>query len=84
MRPVADQAIAKPLLIVDDDKELCSLLAERLGEDGYVVHAVHDAREGLERAISGADSLVILDVMLPHKGGMQILRNYARNLRFRY
>ena len=71
---MTDQAIAKPLLIVDDDKELCKLLAERLGEDGYVVHAVHDGREGLELATSGDYSLVILDVMLPHKGGMQVLK----------
>jgi DNA-binding response OmpR family regulator len=74
MRPVTDQAIAKPLLIVDDDKELCNLLAERLGEDGYVVHAVHDGIEGLDRATSGDYSLVILDVMLPYKGGMQVLK----------
>src|SRR3984957_17448748 len=74
MRQVTDQQIPKPLLIVDDDKELCALLAERLAEDGFIVHAVHDGREGLERAASGAYSLVILDVMLPHKGGIQLLR----------
>lgn len=74
MRTVSGQATTKPLLIVDDDKELCALLAERLGEDGFVVHAVHDGREGLDRAASGAYTLVILDVMLPHKGGMQVLK----------
>ena len=71
---MSDQAVAKPLLIVDDDKELCTLLAERLSEDGFSVHAVHDGREGLDRAASGAYALVILDVMLPHKGGMQVLK----------
>lgn len=71
---MTEQATAKPLLIVDDDKELCNLLTERLGEDGFVVHAVYDGKEGLERAASGAYCLVILDVMLPHKGGMQVLK----------
>src|SRR5580698_945946 len=74
MRQVTDQQIPKPLLIVDDDKELCALLAERLAEDDFIVHAVHDGREGLERATSGTYSLVVLDVMLPHKGGIQVLR----------
>ncbi len=69
-----DQVAPKPLLIVDDDTDLCALLTERLAEDGFVVHAVHEGREGLERAASGAYCLVILDVMLPHKGGMQVLK----------
>jgi DNA-binding response OmpR family regulator len=63
-----------PLLIVDDDTELCALLTERLAEEGFVLHAVHDGREGLERAGSGGYSLVILDVMLPRMGGMEVLR----------
>jgi DNA-binding response OmpR family regulator len=63
-----------PLLIVDDDTELCALLTERLAEEGFVLHAVHDGREGLERAGSGGYSLVILDVMLPQMGGMEVLR----------
>ena len=46
------------LLIVDDDTELCSLLAERLGEDGFVLHAAHDGQRGLELASSGEYSLV--------------------------
>ncbi|HEV2710893.1 MAG TPA: response regulator transcription factor [Edaphobacter sp.] len=63
-----------PLLIVDDDMELCALLTERLAEEGFVLHAAHDGREGLERAGSGGYSLVILDVMLPRMGGMEVLR----------
>src|SRR5260370_42269820 len=62
------------LLIVDDDTELCALLAERLGADGFVLHAAHDGKEGLERAISGGDSIVILDVMLPRMGGIELLK----------
>ena len=62
------------LLIVDDNTELCALLAERLGADGFVLHAAHDGKEGLERAISGGYSLVILDVMLPRMGGMELLK----------
>jgi DNA-binding response OmpR family regulator len=63
-----------PLLIVDDDTELCTLLTERLGKEGFVLEAAHDGRRGLELALSGEYSLVILDVMLPRMGGMELLK----------
>lgn len=62
------------LLIVDDDTELCALLTERLLADGFILHAAHDGKEGLEQAISGEYSLVILDVMLPRMGGVELLK----------
>jgi DNA-binding response OmpR family regulator len=61
------------LLIIDDDVELCSVLSERLREDGFELDAAHDGTSGLELACSGAHALVILDVMLPRLGGMDLL-----------
>ena len=63
-----------PLLIIDDDIELCALLIERLYDDGFVLHAVHDGIEGLSRASSGRYCLVILDITLPRMGGMELLK----------
>ena len=63
-----------PLLIIDDDAELCTLLTERLQEEGFLLHAVHDGIEGLSQATSGSYCLVILDVTLPRMGGMEILK----------
>ena len=57
-----------PLLIVDNDVELCTLLTDRLHDDGFVLHAVHDGIEGLSRASSGNYCLVILDITLPRMG----------------
>jgi DNA-binding response OmpR family regulator len=62
------------LLIVDDDVELCALLTERLKEDGFGLHAVHDGVEGLSEAGSGKYSLVILDITLPRLSGMDLLK----------
>jgi two-component system response regulator CpxR len=62
------------LLIVDDDVELCALLIERLAEDGFDLSAAHNGIDGLERASSGSYSLVILDVMLPRMGGIDVLK----------
>lgn len=66
-------AAMNSLLIIDDDVELCALLTERLAEEGFHLHAAHNGRDGLERALNGAHSLVILDVMLPRMGGMEVL-----------
>jgi DNA-binding response OmpR family regulator len=63
------------LLIVDDDVDLCALLIERLAEDGFNLSAVHNGIDGLELASSGSYSLVILDVMLPRMGGIDVLKH---------
>jgi DNA-binding response OmpR family regulator len=62
------------VLIVDDDRELCELLAERLSSEGFVLEAVHDGPRGLERALSNDYTLVVLDLMLPGMGGLDVLR----------
>jgi two-component system response regulator CpxR len=63
------------LLIVDDDVELCRLLAERLSTEGFSIEAAHDGPRGLHRALSQKHALVILDLMLPGMSGMDVLRN---------
>jgi two-component system response regulator CpxR len=62
------------VLIVDDDVELCELLAARMSDEGFELEAVHDGTRGLERALSREHSLVVLDLMLPGMGGLDVLR----------
>jgi DNA-binding response OmpR family regulator len=62
------------ILIIDDDKGLCALLSERIEAEGFYLSAAHDGRRGLEIASSGVYSLVILDVMLPGMGGLEVLK----------
>jgi DNA-binding response OmpR family regulator len=62
------------VLIVDDDIELCKLLGERLSSEGFALEAVHDGPRGLERVLSNEHALVILDLMLPGMGGLDVLR----------
>jgi len=69
------------LLLIDDDTELCSLLAEFLKSEGFAVECVHEGRHGLERALHGGFSLVILDVMLPGLDGFDILRRLRKESR---
>ncbi len=62
------------ILIIDDDKELCDLVAEYLRPEDFAVEAVHDAESGIEKALSPDHAVVVLDVMLPGMNGFEVLR----------
>src|SRR5713226_5603032 len=62
------------ILIIDDDVELCSMIAEYLRPEGFSVEAVHNGERGLQRALSGDHDLLLLDVMLPGMNGFDLLR----------
>jgi DNA-binding response OmpR family regulator len=63
------------ILIVDDDVDLCELVEQYLDGEGFKVEAVHNGETGLQRALSGEHTLVVLDVMLPGMSGLDVLRN---------
>lgn len=70
-----------PILLVDDDEELCASLKRVLAMDGFGVTAVHDADAGIRAALHGEHELVILDVMLPGGDGRKVLRRIRMNSR---
>lgn len=66
---------ARPrLLVIDDDRKLCRLIAAYLAPLGYDVEAVHTGPEGVERALAAVWSAVILDLMLPGLDGFEVLK----------
>ena len=62
------------LLVIDDDTELCELLNDYLGGEGFSVETIHHGGEGVEQALSSDYALIILDVMLPGMNGFDVLR----------
>lgn len=62
------------ILIVDDDVQLCTMLAEYLKPEGFHIEAAHDGDGGLQCATSAVHELIILDIMLPKRGGFEVLR----------
>ena len=69
------------VLVVDDDTELCDLIAEYLRPEGFEVLAVHDGETGLERSLAGDADLVVLDMMLPGMSGLDVLRKLRERSR---
>lgn len=66
------------LLLIDDDIELCALLAEFLLDEGFGLETCHDGIEGVEKAVTGSFALVILDVMLPGCNGFEALQKIRK------
>jgi DNA-binding response OmpR family regulator len=71
----------EPILVIDDDLELCELLRKYLQREGFEVRIVHDGNQGVERALSEGHSLVVLDVMLPGINGFEVLRRIREDSR---
>ncbi len=69
------------ILLIDDDAELCELLGEYLGREGFSAESAGDGIAGLERALSGEHALVVLDVMLPGISGFEVLRRIRERSR---
>ena len=66
------------VLVIDDDKKLCRLIADYLSPMGYDVSTVHSGPEGAERATGEPWQAVILDVMLPGMDGFEVLKRIRR------
>jgi two-component system OmpR family response regulator len=66
--------MAEHLLIVDDDKEICSLLSQFMTQHGYRVSIAHEGRTMMQTLESARIDLVVLDVMLPGESGLSLCR----------
>ncbi|MBI5885187.1 MAG: response regulator transcription factor [Deltaproteobacteria bacterium] len=61
------------ILVVEDEKDLASIMKQGLEEEGYVVDVAHDGEEGLYMAENFPIDAVILDIMLPILDGLTVL-----------
>ena len=65
---------ADPVLVIDDDADLCNLLSRFLAGEGFRIDSVRNGVQGVERALSGDYALIVLDVMMPGMNGFEVLR----------
>jgi|SRR3989344_500296 len=64
----------KKILLIEDESLLSELLEKRLKESGYDVLVAEDGEIGLAKVFSESPDLVLLDILLPKRNGMEILR----------
>src|SRR5437016_11692298 len=66
------------LLMVEDEEKLAQLVKRALVAERFSVDVAHDGREGLELATSNEDALIVLDLLLRHMCGSEVLRRVRR------
>ncbi|MFI8418648.1 response regulator transcription factor [Serratia sp. NPDC078593] len=69
------------ILLVDDDLELGTMLSEYLRAEGFNASLVLTGKAGVEGALSGDYSAMILDIMLPDMSGIEVLREVRKKSR---
>jgi two-component system, OmpR family, response regulator len=62
------------ILVVEDDRKISTFVSKGLKEQGYVVDVCNDGDEGLNLAMGESYDVILLDIMLPGRDGLSILR----------
>ena len=62
-----------PILLIEDEARILSFLTRGLEAEGYSVRGARDGRAGLELALTGTWDLIVLDLLLPSLGGLDVL-----------
>jgi two-component system OmpR family response regulator len=79
--PETTQAKDGPrLLVVDDDRDICTALQVALQHRGHTVQTAHSGPEALKSLVNFTPDLVILDLMLPGIDGYAVLQEMRRHL----
>jgi two-component system, OmpR family, response regulator MprA len=63
------------ILVVEDERKVASFLEKGLREEGYAVDVAHDGDDGLMKALVHEYDLLILDVMMPGRSGLEVVRD---------
>jgi DNA-binding response OmpR family regulator len=61
------------ILVIEDERTLAGFIEQALHAEGYAVTVAHDGENGELLAVTGDYALVLLDLMLPGKGGLDVL-----------
>lgn len=63
------------ILVVEDEKKVASFIKKGLQQEGYAVDTAHDGQEAVQNATAFDYDLIILDLMLPKRLGLDVLRD---------
>ncbi|UTR16560.1 response regulator YycF [Salipaludibacillus sp. LMS25] len=66
------------ILVVDDEKPIADILKFGLEKDGFDVVCVYDGNDAIEKTKEYVPDLILLDIMLPYKDGMEVCREVRK------
>jgi heavy metal response regulator len=62
------------VLVVEDEKKVASFIKRGLEEESFTVDVAYDGEEGLEMAVNNPYDVILMDLMLPKKDGLSVIR----------
>ncbi len=69
----------KKILVVDDEKPISDIVKFNLEKEGYEVVTAYDGEEAIEKTEEEQPDLILLDLMLPKKDGLEVCREIRKN-----
>lgn len=71
--------MSKKILIVEDDRVLSDLLGKKLKDAGFEVIFAFDGVEGLDSIQANKPDLVLLDILMPEKNGIEVMEEMNKS-----
>lgn len=68
----------KKILIIEDDIFLREMYVHSFSKEGYAMTEAEDGEEGVNKAVEEEYDLILLDIMLPKKSGLEVLQSLRR------
>lgn len=68
----------KKILVVDDEKPIADILQFNLKKEGFEVFCAYDGLDALEKLEEVKPDLILLDIMLPYKDGLEVCREVRK------
>ena len=71
--------IKKTILVIEDEKDLAEVLKVKLEDAGFATHVAFNGESGLEVAVAEHPDLILLDIVLPGMGGVEMLKQLRKD-----
>lgn len=71
--------MAKKILLVEDEQLVINLLEKKLTQEGYEISVAKDGIEGLEKMKETQPDLVLLDIVMPRMGGIEVMEEMDKD-----
>lgn len=75
---MAEEAMKKKILLVEDDTFMAELLAQELARAGFETSLAKSGKEAIQKFREAAPDLVLLDILLPDVNGVEVLREIKK------
>lgn len=71
--------MTKKILLIEDEEIITNLLKKKLKREGYEVSIATNGEEGLEKMKSEKPDLILLDIVMPKKGGFEVMEEMNKD-----